>query len=98
MSVDGIAAVAVASGNSVHRAEPASAAPIGFERWMTSQLSEVNQRIGIAERALTGLAAGEGSLHEVMLELEMARTAFQLTVEVRNKLIESYQEIMRMQV
>jgi flagellar hook-basal body complex protein FliE len=33
-----------------------------------------------------------------MLELEKAKTAFQLTVQVRNKILEGYQEIMRMQI
>lgn len=70
----------------------------GFGRWMTEQLTQVNEQIGIAEQSLTGLATGEGNLHQVMLDLEKARTAFQLTLQVRNKLLEGYQELLRMQI
>jgi flagellar hook-basal body complex protein FliE len=76
----------------------AAAAPVDFSRWMSEQLTEVNQQIQTAEHSLVQLAAGDGSLHEVMLDLEKARTAFQLTLQVRNKLLEGYQEILRMQV
>jgi flagellar hook-basal body complex protein FliE len=45
------------------------------------------------------LATGEsGNLHHVLLELEKAKLAFQLTVQVRNKILEGYQDIMRMQI
>jgi flagellar hook-basal body complex protein FliE len=69
-----------------------------FERWMTQQLNAVDQQIDGAGQSLIKLAAGEGNLHQVMLELEQARTSFQLTLQVRNKLLESYQELMRMQI
>lgn len=38
------------------------------------------------------------NLHEAMASLEEAKLSFQLMVEVRNKLLESYKEIQRMQV
>ena len=37
-------------------------------------------------------------LHQVMIATEEASVSFQLMVEVRNKLLEAYQELMRMQV
>ena len=37
-------------------------------------------------------------LHQVMIAAEQAGLALQLTVQVRNKIIEAYQEISRMQV
>jgi flagellar hook-basal body complex protein FliE len=43
--------------------------------------------------------AGEGvPLHQAVIAAEEASVSFQLMVEVRNKLLESYQELMRMQV
>jgi flagellar hook-basal body complex protein FliE len=99
MSIDPISAIgAAAGGTELARAQPASTAQVDFTRWMSGQLSEVNQQIGVAEQALGRLATGDGNLHQVMLDLEKARTAFQLTLQVRNKVIESYQEILRMQV
>ncbi len=42
---------------------------------------------------------GEGSqLHQSVIAMQEASVAFTLMVEVRNKLVESYQELMRMQV
>jgi flagellar hook-basal body complex protein FliE len=38
------------------------------------------------------------SLHQTMIAMEEASVSFQLMVEVRNKVLESYQELMRMQV
>jgi len=44
-------------------------------------------------------AAGEGAdLHRVMVSLEETRLAFQVVLQVRGKLLEAYQDIMRMQV
>jgi flagellar hook-basal body complex protein FliE len=45
------------------------------------------------------LAAGEPvSLHEVMIHLEEAKLSFQLLAQVRNRLLEAYQDVMRTQV
>jgi flagellar hook-basal body complex protein FliE len=38
------------------------------------------------------------SLHQTMISMEEASVSFQLMVEVRNRLLDSYQELMRMQV
>jgi flagellar hook-basal body complex protein FliE len=38
------------------------------------------------------------NLHEVMIRLEEARHSFQLLVQVRNRLLEAYQEVMRMSI
>jgi flagellar hook-basal body complex protein FliE len=69
-----------------------------FARWMSEQVNEVNSQIRTAEESIAKLAVGEGNLHQVMLDLEKARTAFQLTLQVRNKLLEGYQDLMRMQI
>lgn len=72
---------------------------VDFAQWMTSQVGEVNSQIGSAQGELVKLATGEsGNLHHVMLEMEKAKLAFQLTVQVRNKILEGYQDIMRMQI
>ena len=41
---------------------------------------------------------GDVDLHDVMIASEKSSVAMQLTLQVRNKLVEAYQEIMRMQV
>lgn len=62
-------------------------------------LSQVGALQAEADSAIMRLAAGQAdSLHEVMIAVERASIALELTIALRNKLIEAYQEIMRMQV
>ena len=46
----------------------------------------------------TFIAGEQENLHEVMIAMNQARTTFQLLVEVRNKALDGYLELMRMQV
>lgn len=70
-----------------------------FSSWFNSELSALNTQIIDSDIALEKLASGEtGNLHEVMMALEKAKTSFDLTLQVRNKLLEGYQQIMRMQI
>lgn len=62
-------------------------------------VTEVGETHQTAQTAARELMSGENvPLHQVMIAGEEASIAFQLMVEVRNKLLESYQELMRMQV
>jgi len=70
-----------------------------FSSWLDTQVQEVNQQILSSEDKLQSLATGEyNNLHDVMMSLEKAKLSFELVVQVRNKLLEGYQEIMRMQI
>jgi flagellar hook-basal body complex protein FliE len=52
-----------------------------------------------ADKAVLNVQAGHtDSLHEAIIALEKADVSFRTMMTVRNKLIEAYQEIMRMQV
>ena len=52
-----------------------------------------------AEAALTDLAVGgERDLQDVVLAVEMESIAFELAVQIRNRLVSAYQEIFRMSV
>ncbi len=62
-------------------------------------VKEVSAKQAEASEAVTGVLSGQDvSLHQAMIAMEEASVSFQLMVEVRNKLLESYQELMRMQV
>ncbi len=62
-------------------------------------LDTVNDMQTRADRLTERLATGEvRDIHQVMIAVEQVNIALQLTMQVRNKVIESYQEIMRMQV
>ncbi len=70
-----------------------------FSQILKSAVDEVNslqqQSSEIKEKLITGQVQ---DLHQVMIAAEKAGLAFQLTVQIRNKVVEAYQEIMRMQV
>jgi flagellar hook-basal body complex protein FliE len=70
-----------------------------FSERMRNELMAVNEQLVTAEGELQDLASGrQSNLHHVMLTMEEAKQSFQLLVQVRNKLLDSYQELMRMQV
>jgi flagellar hook-basal body complex protein FliE len=49
--------------------------------------------------AVESMVTGEvGEVHDVMIAAEEAKLSFELMLEVRNKLLDSYQQIMQMQV
>lgn len=73
--------------------------PSGFGQWFSSEISGVNDRLVSVDRDIQNLAlGGTQNLHQVMINMEEARHSFQLLVQVRNRLLEAYQEVMRMQV
>jgi flagellar hook-basal body complex protein FliE len=75
------------------------AGALGFAQWLERSLAETNTRLITADQQVQRLALGEtDSLHHVMISLEEAKLSFQLMVQVRNKLLEAYQDILRMQV
>ena len=69
----------------------------GFGSVINDVMHKVSQVQSDAETAVTELASG-GDVTNAILAIEKADMNFQLMVEVRNKLIRSYEEVMRMQV
>jgi len=62
-------------------------------------LEEVNALQRDAGESVEKLVAGEiNDVHEVMVAVEKAGVSFELLMELRNKMIEAYQELMRIQV
>lgn len=82
--------------------ENASAAPAGdksFADYLKDSLHQVDQMQQRAGEAAMRMAAGdETDIHKTMIAYEKAALALQLTIEVRNKMVEAYQEIMRIQM
>ena len=70
-----------------------------FASVLKKSLTEVNNMQQKADAAITALASGEKvSLHETMIAMEQADVSFRMMMQVRNKIVEAYQEILRMQV
>ncbi|MEW6269007.1 MAG: flagellar hook-basal body complex protein FliE [Thermodesulfobacteriota bacterium] len=71
----------------------------GFAAVLEDSLSEVNRLQQKADASISALATGgKASLHETMIAMEEASVAFKLMMQVRNKIVEAYQEVMRIQV
>jgi flagellar hook-basal body complex protein FliE len=70
-----------------------------FENLLGGFVNDVAQKQAAANGAVTGLLSGQNvSLHQAMISMEEANVSFQMMVEVRNRLLDSYQELMRMQI
>jgi flagellar hook-basal body complex protein FliE len=62
-------------------------------------LGDVNSQQLASNQAINDLALGKtDDLHNVMLTVAKADISFRMCLEIRNRLIDAYQEIMRMQV
>lgn len=70
-----------------------------FTKTLKEAIGTVNQLHQTADRKMQELATGKSqNVHETMIAAEKADIALRLMVQVRNKMIDAYQEIMRMQV
>ena len=87
-------------------AATAASAPIqgnetvtSFSAWLDHQLQLTNNALVSADDAVRRMAVGEPvSLHQVMVQLERAKLQFELVQQVRNKLMDAYQDLLRMQI
>lgn len=72
----------------------------GFAGVLKNTLLSIDTVQKDADRLTEAFVRGQASveIHDVVLAAEKARLALDLTVSIRNKLVEAYQEIMRMQI
>lgn len=98
MSIEAIAAI----GSPFTFQASAALAPqpgAGAFQALVDSVGSINEQMGANDKAVQAMALGEtGNLHEVMMNLEKTRLTFELALAVRNKTLEAYQELMRMQV
>jgi len=70
-----------------------------FGHLLNQSLKDLNASQVKADDAIKQFLTGQGdNLHNVVIGLEEAKFNMQLTVQIRNKLLEAYKEMMRMQV
>jgi len=70
----------------------------GFGDTLSRLLDTVDDKAGAANVAIGHMLDGTGDVHEAMIAMQEADTMLQLTVQVRNKLVQAYQDVMRMPV
>jgi flagellar hook-basal body complex protein FliE len=71
-----------------------------FGQVLEQSISKVNEQQGVAQNLITGFQTGSGtaSVAEVMVAMQKASLSFTAMTQVRNKLVEAYQEIMNMPI
>jgi len=69
-----------------------------FKDLLAKAFEKVNSYQIEYDDVLRKIAAEEINVHEIMIAAEKARLSLELAIQVRNKAIEAYQEIMRMQI
>jgi len=70
----------------------------GFSGVLSNALQQVNQLSGNSEQQIgTLLKGGNTDMSTVMIAVEKADVAFQLMMQVRNKIVSAYQDIEKMQ-
>jgi flagellar hook-basal body complex protein FliE len=84
----------------VLRKTQATEAPLSrFSDALSNAVNDVNKLQQNADKSILNIQSGNtGSLHEAMIALEKADISFRTMLQVRNKLLEAYQQIMTMQV
>lgn len=71
----------------------------GFAQILNNFIKDVNQDLLKAKEVESQLASGKvENIQEAIFLIEKADISLRLLIEIRNKVLESYQEIMRMQV
>jgi flagellar hook-basal body complex protein FliE len=70
-----------------------------FGDMLSGAIEEVNKTQIQADQSIEKLQTGESrNIHEVMISMEKAGISMRLMVQMRNKVLEAYQEVMRMQI
>ena len=81
------------------QAAQAQSPAVSFASYLGDMVSKVNSDQQQSDKAIQELATGEGrGLHEVMIAMEKSSISFQFLTQVRNKVVDAYQEVMRMPV
>lgn len=69
-----------------------------FGSALSKLIESVESNTGEANQAVAAMNEGTGDVHTAMLALQRAEVSMQLTVQVRNKLVQAYQDLMRMPI
>ena len=79
-------------------ANPAPMQKTSFADTLTNSLKEVNQLQGEKSAAVKSFVAGETqNVHELMITMQKASVAVSMTSAIRNKAMEAYRELSKLQ-
>ena len=69
-----------------------------FQKILKRSIEEVDGLAKEANHSVQEMIAGKMDVHQAMVAMEQANISFRLMVQVRNKMMAAYEEIMRMQI
>lgn len=96
--VSGLGAVVSAAAGAGSAAAASGSAATPFAGMFQSMVEQTSALDAKASEAVTGLLSGQGvDIHDAMIATEKADMAFELALQVRNKAVGAYQQMMGMQ-
>ena len=99
MTIEAIAALEHSATAAITAPRAATGANRRASHRLLQGIEQLNSQMHANDQAMQNIALGEAdNLHQVMMTLERTRLEFELALQVRNKALEAYQELMRMQV
>ena len=69
-----------------------------FKKILSRSVEEVNGLLTTADHSAQEMVAGRMDIHQAMVAIEQANVSFLLLLQVRNKMIEAYQQIMQLPI
>ncbi|MDG5815649.1 flagellar hook-basal body complex protein FliE [Chitinispirillales bacterium ANBcel5] len=99
MNINQIGPVGNTGGDSPLKPKKTSSGAPSFKDTMNGFLKDVNDMQNKADQSIKKMAAGEiTDVHQVMSTVEEANVAFNMMMEIRNKVMDAYQEVMRIRL
>ena len=75
----------------------AQASSVDFQKMLKNSMDQINQMNADTEGSIEKLVSGEiQDIHQVMIAVEKANLTFTTMMQVRNKLLDAYREVMNM--
>jgi len=99
MRIDGLSPFGGTDFKRVHKAGAFDKKKVSFKETLSTFLTDVNTAQKTSSDALRAMLAGEiTDVHQVMSKSEEAKVAFNMLTEMRTKVLESYNEIIRLRL
>jgi flagellar hook-basal body complex protein FliE len=97
MTIEPIGAGSISSLSEIAKTQ--AAPTTNFAQMLSDGISKVDSGLQVADQQLRAMAAGKDvPVHELMISMEKARMNLMFMVEVRNRFVDAYQDLMRMQL
>jgi flagellar hook-basal body complex protein FliE len=68
-----------------------------FKKALGQSIEELNTQLSQADQSAQEMVMGRADVHQSMIAMEQANLSLRLMIDVRNKILAAYEEIMRMQ-